>query len=131
MTRRSASRYGSGRKMIPSIRLNTAVLPPIPSASVSTATAVKPGFFSSWRKANLRSFITQCLHWIDFRRLPSWEIAREYCGSDQEPRGDRNGDWVYRWQPVELRRDQTLGGQYGWCSDDQSGGENEDRLPQY
>src|SRR2546422_1582016 len=30
----------------------------MPSASVSTATAVKPGFFSSWRKANLRSFIS-------------------------------------------------------------------------
>src|SRR4029077_15264381 len=30
---------------------------PMPSASVRTATAVKPGFFSNWRKANLRSFI--------------------------------------------------------------------------
>src|SRR5436189_1899556 len=30
---------------------------PMPSASVSTATAVKPGFFSNWRKANLKSFI--------------------------------------------------------------------------
>jgi hypothetical protein len=26
-------------------------------SGVSTATAVKPGFFSNWRKANLRSFI--------------------------------------------------------------------------
>src|ERR1044071_1032545 len=30
---------------------------PIPSASVSTATVVKPGFFSSWRRANSRSLI--------------------------------------------------------------------------
>src|SRR5213076_2709881 len=37
--------------------LKTATLTPMPSASVSTATAVKPGFFSSWRKANLRSFM--------------------------------------------------------------------------
>src|SRR5438093_2013077 len=66
-----------------------AVFAPIPSVSVSTATAVKPGFFSSWRKANLRSFITQRLHWIDFRRLPSCEIAREYCRGGQEPRGER------------------------------------------
>ena len=27
------------------------------SASVSTATAVKPGFFSNWRKANFKSFM--------------------------------------------------------------------------
>src|SRR6266498_1455333 len=37
--------------------LKIAVLNPMPSASVSTATAVKPGFFNNWRKANLRSFI--------------------------------------------------------------------------
>jgi len=34
-----------------------AVFAPMPSASVSTATAVKPGFFRSWRKANLISLI--------------------------------------------------------------------------
>src|SRR5207249_5295931 len=39
------------------MRLKIAVFAPMPSASVSTATAVKPGFFSNWRKANLRSFI--------------------------------------------------------------------------
>src|SRR5205823_9365474 len=48
--------------------LKIAVQAPMPSASVSTATAVKPGFFSSWRTANLRSFITQSLHRIDLRR---------------------------------------------------------------
>src|SRR5438128_9508207 len=31
----------------------------MPSASVSTATVVKPGFFSNWRKANLRSFMVE------------------------------------------------------------------------
>ncbi len=36
-----------------------AVFAPMPRARVSTATAVKPGFFRSWRKANLRSFINQ------------------------------------------------------------------------
>src|SRR6266446_5595739 len=45
-----------------------AVFAPMPRASVSTATAVKPGFFSNWRAANFRSFITQCLHRIDSRR---------------------------------------------------------------
>src|SRR5439155_25486392 len=36
------------------------VFAPMPRASVSTATAVKAGFFRRWRKANLRSFIFSC-----------------------------------------------------------------------
>jgi hypothetical protein len=32
-------------------------LAPTLKANVSVATAVKPGFFSSWRRANLRSFM--------------------------------------------------------------------------
>src|SRR5437867_1509162 len=53
-----------------------AVLAPMPSASVSTATAVKPGFFSNWRKANLRSFMVRCqcrsfvVHCFSFLRPP-------------------------------------------------------------
>ena len=39
--------------------LGVAVLAPMPRANVSTATAVKPGFFSNWRRANLRSFIVR------------------------------------------------------------------------
>src|SRR5436853_6542885 len=31
----------------------------MPRASVSATTAVKPGFFRSWRKANSKSFMTQ------------------------------------------------------------------------
>src|SRR5207244_3812751 len=54
---RSASGNGNVRSNVALIRLKMAVQAPIPSASVSTATAVKPGFFSNWRKANLRSFI--------------------------------------------------------------------------
>ena len=41
--------------------LNTAVLAPMPSASVSTATAVKPGFFASMRRPNFRSW-NQSIH---------------------------------------------------------------------
>src|SRR5262245_300941 len=37
--------------------LKMAVAAPMPSASVSTATAVKPGCLSNWRKATLRSFM--------------------------------------------------------------------------
>ena len=39
--------------------LNIAVLEPIPSASVSTATAVKPGFLSNWRSAKRKSSIVE------------------------------------------------------------------------
>src|SRR5439155_7684992 len=70
-TSRSGSRYGSGRSKTALTTLKIAVFAPMPSASVSTATAVKPGFFSNWRKANLRSFITQRLHRIDLSRFSS------------------------------------------------------------
>src|SRR5207302_6555505 len=75
---------GSILRSTASIRLKIAVLAPMPSASVSTATAVKPGFLSSWRKANLRSFITQCLHRIDIRRTARGDVAREEGNSTQE-----------------------------------------------
>jgi hypothetical protein len=38
-------------------REKTAVPDPIPSPSDTTATAVKPGFFSNWRKAKVRSLM--------------------------------------------------------------------------
>ncbi len=43
LTSRSGSGYGSGRSRIPLTRLKIAVLAPMPSASVRTATAEKPG----------------------------------------------------------------------------------------
>src|SRR5437762_13495579 len=46
-----------------------AVFAPMPRARVSTATAVKPGFFSNWRKANLRSFMVRCQWSVDSSRL--------------------------------------------------------------
>src|SRR5881227_1422950 len=62
-----------------------AVFAPMPSARVSTATAVKPGFFSSWRKANLRSFITQSLHRIDLCSASSGNPRREQPCEDENP----------------------------------------------
>src|SRR5436305_4406644 len=58
MTSRSAAGKGNGRSTTPLITLKMAVFAPMPSASVSTATAVKPGFFSNWRRAKRRSFIS-------------------------------------------------------------------------
>src|SRR5216117_589624 len=68
VTTRSGSGYGSGLSRTPWMMLNIAVFAPMPSASVSTATAVKPGFFSSWRKANLKSFMVTI---YDLVRCPS------------------------------------------------------------
>ena len=50
-TNRSAWGNGSERNKTPSTTLNTAVLAPMPSASVSTATAVNPGLLASVRSA--------------------------------------------------------------------------------
>src|SRR5437667_8792358 len=86
MTRRPASKYGNGRIRTASTALKMAVFAPMPSANVSTATAVKPGFFSSWRKANFRSFITQCLHRIDFRCAAGGQPAGEQCNAGEQKR---------------------------------------------
>src|SRR2546426_7810762 len=71
-----------------------AVVAPMPSASVSTATAVKPGFFSSWRKANLRSFITQRLQRIDFRGAAGRQPTRQQRYTQQQSGNARERDWV-------------------------------------
>ena len=50
MTSRSGSRYWSGSSSVAYTTLKMAVLPPMPSASASNATAVKPGLFASMRR---------------------------------------------------------------------------------
>ena len=50
-TRRAGSRYGSGRSSTPLTTVKTAVLAPMPSASVRTATTAKPGWRRSMRAA--------------------------------------------------------------------------------
>src|SRR5437870_1844061 len=62
---RSASGYGSGRSRTALTMLKMAVLAPIPSASVMTATAENAGFLINCRKASRRLLITQRDHWID------------------------------------------------------------------
>ena len=49
----------SGRRKTEFQTLKMDVFAPMPSASVSTATAVKPGFFSDWRMANFKSFMVR------------------------------------------------------------------------
>ncbi len=50
LTMRSGSGYASGRSSTAFTTVKIAVLAPMPSASVRTATAVKPGLFLSIRK---------------------------------------------------------------------------------
>src|ERR1043166_1880969 len=57
-------------------------------------TAVMPGFFSNWRKANLKSFITQCLHRIDFSRSAGGQQAGQQRDSKQEHRNGGKRQWI-------------------------------------
>src|SRR5437879_5764983 len=52
---RWGSGKGNGRSSTPYTTVKIAVLAPMPRASVKTATAVKPGFFASIRKAYRKS----------------------------------------------------------------------------
>src|SRR5881628_3710218 len=76
--------------------LKIAVFAPMPSASVSTATVVKPGFFSNWRTANLRSFITQCFHRVDLCRPASRQPARRDGYEHQQQRNTEEREWISR-----------------------------------
>jgi hypothetical protein len=49
LTRRSGSANGSGRSATPLITLKIALVAPMPTASVRTATIVNPGAFRNWR----------------------------------------------------------------------------------
>src|SRR2546422_11229135 len=71
------SENGRGRTRTESTTAKMTTFAPTQRASVSKATVVKPGFFRSWRIANLRSFITQCLHRIDSRGSTRRHPARE------------------------------------------------------
>src|SRR5881397_311298 len=91
--------------------LKIAVFAPMPSASVSTATTVKPGFFSNWRKANLRSFITQRLHRIDPGRASRRPVAREGCDRSQQQCDPDKCEWVSRAHAEEQAAQYTGQGQ--------------------
>src|SRR5437867_13052123 len=114
--------YGSGLSKTPLITLKMAVLAPMPSASVSTATAVKPGFFSSWRKANLRSFITQRLHRIDLRRAAGRNVAGKGSDAKQAQRDQPKRQRVRRMYAIEQGGQKTSqskrAGQAYACTDE-------------
>ncbi len=92
----SASGKGSGLRTNAFNQQEIEVVAPMPIARVSTATAVKPGYFSTWRRANLRSFIPQCLHGIDFGRATSWQPAGQEGDRGEHQRHSDQGGWVAR-----------------------------------
>src|SRR5437660_4501415 len=95
-TSHPGSLNGGGRSSTALTTLKIAVFAPMPSASVSTATMVKPGFFSNWRKANFKSFITQCLHRIDLRGPARGQPAGEKRDQSQEQRDTRKRGGIQR-----------------------------------
>src|SRR5947207_8307029 len=75
VTSRSGSRYGSGRNTTRSSSVNTAVVAPTPSASASTADAVKPGLRRNRRQPKRMS----CRSWSISRfsrrlRADRWQV---------------------------------------------------------
>src|SRR5688572_17502379 len=103
----AASLTGSGRSNSALTKLKTAVLAPMPIASVSTTTALKPGSFNSWRKAILRSFITQRLHRIDLGCAPCWWAGSQQRDDEEENGNTDEGDRVHRVHVVELSRNES------------------------
>ena len=67
--------------------LKMAVFAPMPSASASAATAVNPGLFSSWRKANLGSFIDFGFRFAIF----DWSVVRRALTPFARLAWDRHG----------------------------------------
>src|SRR5437763_8824096 len=97
---RSASGYGRGRKSTASTTLKIAVQAPMPSASETTAAAVKAGRVRNMRAAYLRSchklfmthassFISQGNHRIDFgRTLRRHEAGKQRDRCEQQSDDD-------------------------------------------
>src|SRR5579864_1975049 len=87
------------RKSPRSTKLNMAVVAAIPSASVSTTTALNPGLLRNCRRTyrmswirpfmNIPSLVPERHHGIDLRGAACWDETRCECDDAQ---GDRNCD---------------------------------------
>src|SRR5262245_37241146 len=106
-TSRSGSLNGSGRRKRPLKMLKMTTFPAMPSASVTTTTAVNPGFFSSWRNAKRRSFISQRLHRIDFRRPTRAQQTRQQRHARQQQGHSDKGQRIHRADTIEQAAEQT------------------------
>src|SRR5438445_3129202 len=133
VTKTSSSGFltGSERNSSVLITLKTAVLAPIPSASVSTATIVNPGFFSNWRKANLRSFITQRFHRVDLCRPASRQPARRDGYKHQQQRNTKDRQWISRSDAKKKTREEPRCRERTCDSDGGAGQREFDSLPNH
>src|ERR1700757_3793131 len=96
-TTRSASENRRPRRKRSCIKLKMAVFIPMPSASVKTAINVNPGDLRSWRRANLRSFISfgaQGLDWINMCRATCRDLTCGKSNQCQQDCGTEEGEWV-------------------------------------
>src|SRR5215211_1106390 len=85
---RSASGYGSGRRRTALTMLKMAVFAPIPRASVTIATAAKPGFLRNCRSASRKLFITERSDGIDSGGAPRGNKTGKR-GDNCQQTGDR------------------------------------------
>src|SRR5262245_5988355 len=91
-----------------------AVLAPMPRASVSTVTAVKPGFFSNIRKAKRRSaslLITQRFHRMNARGPSGGRTAGNQRHRRDEGGDEKKGQWIVGADPEEQSAQETGCGQ--------------------
>src|SRR5437773_11047107 len=119
----SASGYGSGRSRTALTMLKMAVLAPMPSASVRTATKVNPGDLRSWRRANFRSFIlfgAQCLNGVDKCGAARRDQTRHQCGDGQYNCGGTEQKWIVWRNLIKLSSDQPTERECRNDSDDQA-----------
>src|SRR5437773_963832 len=119
----SASGYGSGRSRTALTMLKMAVLAPMPSASVRTATKVNPGDLRSWRRANFRSFIlfgAQCLNGVDKCGAARRDQTRHQCGDGQYNGGGTEQKWIVWRNLIKLSSDQPTERECRCDSDDQA-----------
>src|SRR4030095_9545080 len=79
-----------------SITAKMARLAPMQIASVSPATAVKPGFFSNWRNVKRRSFISQRHHRVDFGRTARGDVTGQERDDGEHSRYNDKRGWIGR-----------------------------------
>src|SRR5438876_7788904 len=119
----SASGYGSGRSRTALTMLKMAVLAPIPSASVRTATKVNPGDLRSWRRVNLRSLISfgaQRDYRIDACGAAGWYKTRKQSGNGKSCGSNGKQNRIVRRDLVKLSRDEMTRAKRGGKADYQA-----------
>src|SRR5256885_1551992 len=125
---RAAAGYGNGRSSTASTTLKIAVHAPMPSASESTAAAVKPGRVRNMRAAYLRSchslfiaqpssFVSQCHHRIDLRGASGRHVAGQEGDAYEQQRDEREDGRVGGADAIEQAGQYARQGERGADAD--------------